>query len=158
MPLQAAPAFDPGIDETIGLLGGSGTFRSPVVSRLDAHDLLSRGLPVRSLNALVDGLPFLVSGSDLLEKVVGISRRTYQRRRDQRDQTLSPEQSSRIWKFAEIVARATAILGSQKSALDWLMQPAIGLDQRRPIDLIGTAAGQELVEDHLTRIEYGVYS
>ena len=34
----------------------------------------------------------------------------------------------------------------------------IGLDQRRPIDLMTTPAGLELVEDYLGRIEYGVYT
>jgi len=35
---------------------------------------------------------------------------------------------------------------------------ATGLDQRRPIDLLTTPAGVELVEDFLGRIEYGVYT
>jgi putative toxin-antitoxin system antitoxin component (TIGR02293 family) len=37
-----------------------------------------------------------------------------------------------------------------------LEQPATGLDRRRPIDLMTTPAGLELVEDYLGRIEYGV--
>ncbi|TIY10108.1 MAG: DUF2384 domain-containing protein, partial [Mesorhizobium sp.] len=40
----------------------------------------------------------------------------------------------------------------------WLERPAIGLDQRRPIDLLATPAGVELVEDYLERLEYGVYA
>ena len=34
-------------------------------------------------------------------------------------------------------------------------RPAVGLDQRRPIDLLTTPAGVELVEEHLGRLEYG---
>jgi putative toxin-antitoxin system antitoxin component (TIGR02293 family) len=93
-----------------------------------------------------------------LEKAVGISLRTYQRKRDALDKPLSPEQSGRTWKFAEILARATAIFGSQAEAEQWLERPAIGLEQRRPIDLLSTPAGVETVEDHLTRLEYGVYA
>jgi putative toxin-antitoxin system antitoxin component (TIGR02293 family) len=62
------------------------------------------------------------------------------------------------WKFAEILARATTLLGSQTAAEQWLEQPAIGLDQRRPIDLMTMPVGLELVEDYLGRIEYGVYT
>jgi putative toxin-antitoxin system antitoxin component (TIGR02293 family) len=62
------------------------------------------------------------------------------------------------WKFAEILTRATALFGSQAAAQQWLEQPATGLDQRRPIDLMTTPAGLELVEDFLGRIEYGVYT
>jgi putative toxin-antitoxin system antitoxin component (TIGR02293 family) len=71
---------------------------------------------------------------------------------------LSLEQSGRTWKFAEILARATAVFGSQQEAEQWLERPAIGLDQRRPLDLLATQAGVRLVEDFLQRLEYGVYA
>jgi putative toxin-antitoxin system antitoxin component (TIGR02293 family) len=61
-------------------------------------------------------------------------------------------------KFAEILARATTLFGSQAVAEAWLERPAIGLDQRRPIDLMTTPEGLELVEDFLGRVEYGVYT
>jgi putative toxin-antitoxin system antitoxin component (TIGR02293 family) len=70
---------------------------------------------------------------------------------------LSPEQSGRTWKFAEILAKAASVLGSQQAAESWLERPATGLDQRRPIDLLATPAGIELVEEFLERMEYGVY-
>jgi putative toxin-antitoxin system antitoxin component (TIGR02293 family) len=62
------------------------------------------------------------------------------------------------WKFAELLARATTLFGSQAAAQQWLERPAIGLDQRRPIDLMTTSAGLELVENFLGRMEYGVYT
>ena len=64
-----------------------------------------------------------------------MSVRTYQRRKDTPSKPLSQEQSGRTWKFAEILAKATDVLGSQADAEQWLGRPAIGLDQRRPIDL-----------------------
>lgn len=86
-----------------------------------------------------------------------MSLRTWQRRR-RRNKPLSQEQSGRAWKFAEILAKATDIFGSQAEAEQWLERPAVGLDQRRPIDLLGTPPGVELVEDHLDRLEYGIYA
>jgi putative toxin-antitoxin system antitoxin component (TIGR02293 family) len=80
------------------------------------------------------------------------------RRKDAPDKRLSPEQSSRAWKFAEILGRAVALFGSQADAENWLERPAMALEQRRPIDLLSTPAGVESVEDHLTRLEYGVYT
>ncbi len=50
------------------------------------------------------------------------------------------------------------MFGSQDEAEQWLERPAIGLDQRRPIDLLSSPAGVETIEDHLTRLEYGVYA
>jgi len=32
------------------------------------------------------------------------------------------------------------------------------LDQRKPIDLLATHVGAEVVEEYLSRIEYGVYT
>ncbi|MCP1838249.1 putative toxin-antitoxin system antitoxin component (TIGR02293 family) [Bradyrhizobium sp. USDA 4524] len=87
-----------------------------------------------------------------------MSLRTFQRRKDAPDKPLSQEQSGRTWKFAEILAKATDVFGSQEEAEQWLERPAIGLDQRRPIDLLVTPAGVELVEQYLTRLAYGVYA
>lgn len=155
---EAATSKDPVLERTIALLGGESAFKAPVRNRLEAHDALKRGLPVIALTALLKELPFLTSSGDTLEQALGMSLRTYQRRREAEGKPLSAEQSSRAWKFAEILARAIEIFGSRDDAVAWLTRPAMALDQRRPIDLIGTAAGVELIEDHLTRIDYGVYT
>jgi len=138
------------------LLGGKRVLRRAPETPLDAHEMLLRGLPGQALTHLVDSFVFLQrTGS--LEKAVGMSLRTFQRRKDAPAKPLSPEQSGRTWKFAEILAKATAVFGSQEEAEQWLERPAIGLDQRRPIDLLATPAGVEMVEDFLLRLEYGVY-
>jgi putative toxin-antitoxin system antitoxin component (TIGR02293 family) len=71
---------------------------------------------------------------------------------------LSPKHKGRRWTFAEVMAKATAVLGSQEEAEQWLERPAIGLHQRRPIDLLATAAGMKIVADYLERLEHGVYA
>jgi putative toxin-antitoxin system antitoxin component (TIGR02293 family) len=147
------------IGQTVALLGGRRTVHRPIRSRLEAHDLLAEGLPGHALAHLVSAVAILRATShDSLEKAVGISLRTYQRRKDAPDRKLSPEQSGRTWKFAEILARATALFGSQVEAEAWLERPAMALDQRRPIDLLSTPTGVGTIEDHLTRLEYGVYT
>jgi putative toxin-antitoxin system antitoxin component (TIGR02293 family) len=87
-----------------------------------------------------------------------MSLRTIQRRKEAPSKRLNQEQSGRTWKFAEILAKATAVLGSQEEAEQWLQRPAMGLDQRRPLDLLATPAGVEIVQDFLGRLEYGVYT
>lgn len=149
---------DPMVERTVELLGGRATLHRPVRSRLEAHDLLREGLPGHALKHLVSNVVFLRARSETLEKAVGISLRTYQRRKDAPDRPLSLEQSGRAWKFAEILGRAIELFGTQAEAEQWLEQPAMALDQRRPIDLLSTPAGVETVEDHLTRLEYGVYT
>jgi putative toxin-antitoxin system antitoxin component (TIGR02293 family) len=144
------------LKSVVNLLGGPKALKCQLNSPLDAHELLLRGIPGAALTHLVDSLALLRDPISL-EKAVGISLRTFQRRKARPAELLSQEQSSRTWKFAEIVGRATAVLGSRTEAEQWLERPAIGLDQRRPIDLLATAAGVEIVENHLERIQYGVY-
>jgi len=127
--------------------------RTPV----ETHEMLLHGLPTKALVHLVENFAVL-RWDGALEKAVGMSQRTYQRHTTLTTKPLNPEQSGRTWKFAEILAKATAVLGSKEEAEQWLEQPAIGLDQRRPIDLLATPAGIELVEQYLLRLEYGVYA
>lgn len=147
---EAMRAFD--------LLGGCKVMNRNVHSSLDAHDLIVEGLPSQALLHLVDGIRVL-KVDDVLNKAIGMSLRTLQRRKAEASgKTLSTEQSSRAWRFVEIFAQATDVLGSQQAAETWLLDQAIGLDNRRPIDLLATAAGAEAVEEYLTRMEYGVYT
>lgn len=143
---------------TVELLGKEKTLRGRVTSRLQAHDLLKKGLPTTALDHLIKGVATLRMhySKEKLEKAVGVSVRTLQRRKQAG--RLSPDQSGRVWKFAEILARASGIFGSQAEAEQWLERPAMALDQRKPIDLLSTPAGVEAVERHLTRLEYGVYT
>jgi len=87
-----------------------------------------------------------------------MSVRTLQRHKSAPDELLDVQQSGRAWKFAEILAKATRVLGSQEEAERWLKRPAIGLNQQRPIDLLTTPAGVKLVEEYLGRLEYDVYT
>ena len=139
------------------LLGGARILRHKVETPLDAHELLLRGLPGMALSHLVAHLEVL-NKTGAFERAIGMSLRTFQRRRDEPTRPLSVEQSGRMWKFAEILAKATSVLGSQEEAEQWLERPAIGLDKRRPIDLLATPAGVEMVEDFLERLAYGVYA
>ena len=51
-----------------------------------------------------------------------------------------------------------ALLAAFASAERWLSSPAIGLDQRVPIDLLQSSEGTTMVKTLLSRMEYGVYA
>jgi putative toxin-antitoxin system antitoxin component (TIGR02293 family) len=57
-----------------------------------------------------------------------------------------------------VLAKATRVFGSCAEADAWLVRPAIGLEQQRPVDLLTTPEGLEAVMTFLTRLEYGVYT
>lgn len=145
------------IVRTYDLLGGKATIARPVRNSLEAHDLLMDGLPASALLHLFEWVD-LPSAESSFEKAIGISLRTLQRRKKNAAANLSIEQGNRTWKFAEILGQATEAFGSKEEAEAWMTRPAIGLDQRKPMDLMATTAGIEAVEEYLTRIEYGVYT
>jgi putative toxin-antitoxin system antitoxin component (TIGR02293 family) len=145
------------IERVAALLGGYAVLRHRLFDQLDVHEFLNRGLPRAAVTHLYKNITLLHS-RDFFEHALGMSQRTFQRSKLTPGKPLNREQSGRIWKFAEIVAKAIEVFGSQEEALAWLERPALGLEQRRPIDLLSTTAGVKLVEDLLGRLEYGVYT
>jgi putative toxin-antitoxin system antitoxin component (TIGR02293 family) len=154
--LEALGAGAGYLDDVSTLLGGRVVLGSIIVSDLEAHELLHRGLPRGALTSLVEKLH--VIPLDEVSEALGVSVRTLQRHNAAPVALLDPQQSGRAWKFAEILAKATRVLGSQDEAEQWLECPAIGLDQQRPVDLLTTPAGVKLVEEYLGRLEYDVYT
>lgn len=66
--------------------------------------------------------------------------------------------ASNTWLFTETLAKASEVFGGREEAEDWMNRPAIGLGGQRPIEMLQTVQGTELVNDFLTRLEYNVYS
>ena len=95
--------------------------------------------------------------SSVLLATIGVSERSFARRKAAPKTLLPVDESERLWRFAEVLAHATRVFGSQGEAERWLDRPAIGLDRRKPIDLLRTYPGTRLVSEYLTRIEHGVY-
>ena len=142
------------------LLGGRTVLRRAIRDVTDAHLRIAEGLPIRALIRLSRELHEVPTQSFLA--ILGISQRNFQRRKEAAEQDpaakLSIEEGSRLWQFTEILAQATQTLGSQEAAEAWLSNPQVGLDGRRPIDLLITAPGAELVQGLLLRMEFGVYT
>lgn len=144
-------------DALAALFGGSKALKHSIANSLDAHELILQGIPGQALDNLVASLS-IIDGPDAFAAAFGMSERTFQRRKVDNKRALNSEQSSRTWSFAKTLAKATVIFGSQSEAEKWLVQPAMGLDDRRPIDLLSTCAGTEIVQEFLDRLDHGVYA
>lgn len=154
---ETVPASTETLD-VASLFGGETALNHDVSSPIAVHDLILAGIPAPALEQIVTRSPAIAGDSDAFEKAFGMSERTYQRHKADRTKVLSPEQSSRTWNFARLLAKAAAVLGSQADGEAWMLQPALGLEGRRPIDLLATAAGSDLVREYLERLDYGVYA
>ena len=143
----------------VEFLGGPSVVRinpgNRLNSPLDVHQMLVQGLPKRSLTFFLRQLPNIEDAS--VYSALGMSGRTVQRQRAS-NKPLDPARSSRLWKFADVLAVATKVFGAKEAAEEWLTTSAVGLNGERPIDLMTTPVGAEAVSDLLGRMEYGVYS
>jgi putative toxin-antitoxin system antitoxin component (TIGR02293 family) len=143
------------IERAAALVGGARVLRHPVATAFDVHAALSEGLPGEAVTQLMRHVPG-IAGDDF-EAAIGMSLRTVQRLKQAPRKRLSRMQSGQVWNFARIVAKATTVLGTPEAAEQWLERPALGLDGRRPIELLASTAGVGLVEEFLERLEHGVY-
>lgn len=138
------------------LLGGRRVLRRQVTTEEDAHELVLRGIPAEAMAKLFAGV--LSLSLNVLLVTIGVSERSFARRKAAPKTRLPVDESERLWRFAEVLAHATRVFGSQAEAEHWLDRSAIGLDHRKPIDLLRTHPGTRLVSEYLTRIERGVYA
>lgn len=148
-------ADDPVLRRTVELLGGPRVIKGRPVSRSDIHASLIRGIPNAALNHLLDSLA--VVGEEAVASVVGVSTRTLRRSRDDPKRLMSPDLASRAWLLAETLAKAAEVMGGKDAAERWLSEQVMGLGGARPIDLLRTVQGAELVGEFLGRLDTGVY-
>lgn len=120
------------------------------------HELIRRiekGLPFRELEDLQARLDLPLE--QLAEKL-SISRATLHRRKVAG--RLSPDESDKVNRYAELFAHARKVFGSIEKARAWLKFPQWGLGRVVPLDYAKTEVGGREVDNLLGRIDYGVYS
>ena len=136
------------------VLGGELILGRPMGKRGALAELVREGLPVKALFLLAERLD--LRQAEISEKI-GIPQRTLTRRLTQ-DSRLTPAESDRTVRLAQVYATATETLGDGDRAAAWLKTPNRALRGGRPLDQVDTDPGVREVEDVLGRISYGVYS
>lgn len=122
---------------------------------LQTHDLVTEGLPASTARELLAS--FRQLDRETLLRAVGISERTLQRALAG-NKPLDGNASDRTLRLAALTELASEVLGNQDEAERWLAAPALALEQRRPIDLLQSSEGSDLVKTLLIRIDHGVYA
>lgn len=132
------------------------TFPGKDLAGIRAHDAVVRGVSGRALiRHLKSNWGALPTRSVL--NAIGLSVRTAHRVRADPDRLLGSRTADGIYRLESVRALAQDVLGSADSASEWLNTEAIGLEFRKPIDLVSTSPGTEAVKTLLQRMRYGVY-
>jgi putative toxin-antitoxin system antitoxin component (TIGR02293 family) len=124
-------------------------------SAVTAHDVVMKGVPGYALTRIWEttSLP-----TEAVLKAVGVSSRTAHRIKANPAKALDPRTTDGIYRLESVRAMAEEVLGTAEAANDWLNAEAMGLEFRKPIDLLSTSPGAEAVKTLLQRMRYGVYA
>lgn len=103
---------------------------------------------------------FITSKLGLQQKdtaeLIGVSVRTYQRQKA--TASITHAASENVVKLAELYeAGLTAFDDDSESFINWLNTSIPSLNNEKPIELLSSNLGIDLVREELLRIEYGVY-
>jgi putative toxin-antitoxin system antitoxin component (TIGR02293 family) len=139
-------------EEVFDFLGGKRVLKRTFEPDEDIT-IIRKGLPPGSLTAVVEAGRYEIK--ELL-RVVDISPRTWERRK--REGVLSKVESDRVFRIAQVTARAVEALGDGERAQRWLKEPNFALGGEKPFSLLDTEAGEQRVLAVLGRIEHGVFS
>src|SRR4051812_10847462 len=149
-PMGAAGAAPKALRETARLLG----LRTVPRSDLELIDVTLKGLPGSALSSLAESLDVPMA---IVVAQLDIPPRTAARRLKPRA-TLTAAESERALRLARVLARATEIFEGRASARRWLEAASIPLGGRRPLDLLATDVGAELVLGELGKIDAGFFA
>jgi putative toxin-antitoxin system antitoxin component (TIGR02293 family) len=126
-------------------------------SSVMAHDAVMKGVSGRALTRIWESTRGTLP-PDAILKAIGVSARTAHRIKTDPDKPLDARTTDGIYRLESVRAMAEEVLGSADAANEWLNSEAMGLEFRKPIDLVSTSPGAEAVKTLLQRMKYGVYA
>lgn len=135
-------------------LGGSAHFDGDI--RTD-FDIIEAGL-TGITKASIDELTYYVgvSKKSMAEEILNMSVKTLERK-DPKDK-LDKRTSSHALEIAKVMQHAFEVFEEEEKARKWLNRENRALNGLKPVQLLNTLTGINMVNDILGRIEEGVYS
>ncbi len=88
-------------------------------------------------------------------KLLHISERTIQRYRKEK-RKFDTVHSEKILQLILLFNHGKSLFGNKESFALWLKSPLVSLNKAKPISLLDSSFGVEIVKDELSRIEHGV--
>lgn len=88
---------------------------------------------------------------------LNINVRTLQRYRKAKNHIFKPIQSEKIFELTEIIIIGNEVFNSPEHFNTWLNTPSPALGNEKPMNLLDTSYGKDLVLAELNRIEHGIF-
>lgn len=131
---------------------------SATYGALDDNSLMAfmqavrEGIGIRSFLNFTQSIPFSMQDWSAF---LHLSERTLQRYEKEKKK-FDPMQSERIIEIALLFKKGAAVFGSNEKFNTWLETESFALGKVKPKSLLDNAFGIRLIQDELTRLEYGV--
>ena len=135
-------------------LGGRDTIKKKPTTSLDWVSIVRAGLPIVSVERAVMALNMPRS---VLTNALGLSERTIARRLKM-GILLPPDESAKMIRLAKVFSRAVEVFEDPQAASAWLTTENASLGKIKPLSLLDTEIGGEIVLDTLGRLEHGIFA
>jgi putative toxin-antitoxin system antitoxin component (TIGR02293 family) len=135
------------------VLGGQKVLGKRLQSRMDLVELANQGLTKDAVTNLARHLSLSLRD---MAALLPVTERSLQRYAPKHH--LNRTVSEQVLQIAGVVARGTEVFGGKDRFLAWANQPNTALSNKRPLELLGSRFGTDLVLDELGRIEHGIVS
>lgn len=133
------------------LLGGTEIIGHEIKNEMDLYEIARNGLPKKALVHLMKRLGFTVK---FMASMINITERTIQRKSD--IELLDKITSEQVLQIADIYSRGTQVFGSADDFSTWVNIENKALSNKKPIELLSSRYGAQMILDELGRIEYGI--
>jgi putative toxin-antitoxin system antitoxin component (TIGR02293 family) len=135
------------------VLGGKKILQRSIRGKMDLIELSNTGVTKEALLRLAKYCSFSIHQ---LSEVLPVTERTIQRYALKKH--FNRAVSEHILQLAEVAARGTEVFGDRERFLEWMKAPSAAFADKKPLSLLNSKFGAEMVLDELGRIEHGVFS
>ena len=135
------------------LLGGYEVIGHTIQTEMDLYELGKKGIPKKSLVALAQNIHM---STRAITNILHITERTLQRKKDL--DLINESLSEHIIQIAEVYSRGNDVFDTIEDFQVWITASNTALGNKKPIELLSSRYGAQLVLDELGRVEYGVFS
>jgi putative toxin-antitoxin system antitoxin component (TIGR02293 family) len=130
------------------------TYTKVLRDKLLLANAVRKGVPNDLFKEIKSNSPF--NDTDW-SNFLSVNLRTLQRYKKEDGHIYNPVQSERIFEMAEVVNMGNEVFDSVDDFKLWLETPSLALGGEKPINLLDSSYGKDLVLAELNRIEHGIF-
>lgn len=127
-------------------------FNAKLVDTVELVKLSRKGIAISLFEEIVNSCSYTVKE---WSKFLHLTERTIQRYKKE-NRTFETLQSERIIEIAKLQMKGKEVFGSKVYFEEWMNSKIIALGNIRPVELLDSSFGIDILMDELGRIEHGV--